>query len=303
MSQLTAVGVVGLGAMGGRIAAALGAVRPVMVYDVRPDVVASAAESSGVTAVETLADLVARVDTVVLSLPTAAVVGDVIDGLLDALPAAPGDAARLRRVADTSTIGPDASRAFAERLAAVRICYVDAPILGRPASVGSWTVPVGGPDDAVAAVADLLAPVARRVVGVGPVGSAATIKVLNNTMLGVINAATAEVLALAAAAGLDPGVFVDTVLESGAASVSGLFKDVAPRAVEGDFAPVFSLELMLKDSRLGVELAARHGAALPVAEAAERFHAEAVSAGHGAEDSIAAVRLLEERFGVSARRR
>lgn len=302
MSESAPVGVVGLGAMGGRIAAALGAVRPVVVYDVRPDVVASAAESPGVTGAEALSELAGRVGTVVLSLPSAAVVGDVVDALVAATAGEEGPAA-LRRVADTSTIGPDESRAFAERLATVGIAYVDAPILGRPASVGSWTVPVGGPDDVVAAVADLLAPVARRVTGVGPVGSAATIKVLNNTMLGVINAATAEVLALAAAAGLDPGVFVDTVLESGAASVSGLFKDVAPRAVDGDFAPVFALELMLKDSHLGVELAARHGATLPVAEAAERFHAEAVSAGHGAEDSIAAVRLLEERFGVSARRR
>ncbi len=81
---------------------------------------------------------------------------------------------------------------------------------------------------------------ARRVVRVGGVGAAATLKVLNNLMLGTINAITAEVLVLSQAAGLDPGVFVDTVVESGAASVSGLFKDVGPRAVDGDFSPTFA---------------------------------------------------------------
>ena len=77
-------------------------------------------------------------------------------------------------------------------------------------------------------LADLLAPVAARVVPVGDVGAGATVKVVNNQMLAIINAGTAEALALAAAAGLDPGVFVDTVIDSGAASVSGLFRDVAP---------------------------------------------------------------------------
>ena len=68
-----------------------------------------------------------------------------------------------------------------------------------------------------------------------------------------------------AAAGLDPGVFVDTVIDSGAASVSGLFRDVAPRAVDGDFEPVFSLALMRKDNALAVELASASGVPTPVA--------------------------------------
>jgi 3-hydroxyisobutyrate dehydrogenase-like beta-hydroxyacid dehydrogenase len=141
------------------------------------------------------------------------------------------------------------------------------------------------------------------VVAVGPVGSAATIKVVNNQMLAVINAATAEALAVAAAAGLDPGVFVDTVIDSGAASVSGLFRDVAPRAVDGDFEPVFSLALMHKDNALAVDLASASGLSTPVASAALALHSRGLDAGLGERDSIAVLSVLEGDSGVSARRR
>lgn len=286
------VGIVGLGAMGLRMASALGEVRPVLAYDVRPDAVAQATARTGVAGAGSVAEVAAGTPVVLLSLPTAGAVR----GLL-------GDLVATDLVLDTSTIGPADTRAFAEVLAPSDTVYLDAPVLGRPASVGGWTIPVGGRAEQVARARAVLAPLAARVVPVGPVGAATTIKVLNNTMLGAINAVTGEMLALAAAAGIDPGVFVDTVIDSGAASVSGLFKDVAPRAVAGDFDPVFTLALMLKDVRLGVELAVRCGLDLPVARAAERSHADAVAAGHGEEDSIAVVRLLEERSGLSVRRR
>ena len=121
-------------------------------------------------------------------------------------------------------------------------------------------------------------------------------------MLAIINAGTAEALALAAAAGLDPGVFVDTVIDSGAASVSGLFRDVAPRAVDGDYDPVFSLALMRKDNALAVALAAESGVPVPVSAAALALHTDGVEAGLGARDSIAVLGVLEQASGVPARR-
>ena len=96
-------------------------------------------------------------------------------------------------------------------------------------------------------------------------------------MFSVINAVTAEALLLAQAAGLDPGVFVDTVVDSGAATVSGLFRSVAPRAVDGDFAPTFSLDLVRKDNDLAVQLATSLGLELPVGSAARDLHDRAVA--------------------------
>lgn len=291
----TSVGVVGLGAMGAGIARVLAEAGrpPRAVHDVRDEARARAADS-GLHAVGSLADLAAACEVVVLSLPAADVVAEVLRELLDA--------GRDLLVVDTSTIGPDSAREHAETAAAAGSAYVDAPILGRPDLAGRWTIPLGGSAHDAARAAEVLAPVADRIVHVGPSGAAATIKVANNLMFSVINAVTAEALLLVEAAGGDPGVFVDTVIDSGAATVSGLFRSIAPRAVDGDFTPTFSLDLTRKDNALAVDLARAAGVELSVADAALSLHDAAVRAGHGAEDSVSVLRLLEERAGITARR-
>ena len=247
------------------------------------------ARTQAQTAADSAAEVAARCPVVVLSLPTPAVVRSVVDELATA---SPGPMVR-----DTSTIGPDTAQGCRERLAEAGGDYADCPILGRPESVGSWTIPVGGTPAAAATSEEVLAPVARRVVRVGEVGAAATLKVLNNLMLGAINAVTAEVLVLSQASGLDPAVFVDTVVDSGAASVSGLFKDDGPRAVSGDFRPTFSLELMGKDNGLALDLADRHRVPMPVGRAAQLLNTMGLAAGLGGQDSIAVVRVLEQLTG------
>jgi 3-hydroxyisobutyrate dehydrogenase-like beta-hydroxyacid dehydrogenase len=287
------IGVIGLGTMGGPIAVGLvEGGRQVVGFD--PDAAARhRCADRGVPTVESVDEVAC--DVAVLSLPTPTVVRAVVDALCAG--AAPPV------VLDTSTIDPDTAVACRERLLAAGGDYADCPVLGRPANVGTWTIPVGGSDGLAEIAGWALGPVARRVVPVGATGAAATVKILNNLMLGVINGVTAEVLVLAAAAGLDPGTFVDTVVDSGAASVSGLFRDVAPRAVDGDFTPTFSLGLMRKDNGLALDLAARLGVPLPVGTAAQTLNTMAVSSGLGDEDSIAVVKMLEQVTGHSARRR
>lgn len=287
------VGVVGLGAMGLPMATALAGAGPVLAWDATAAARDRAADA-GVTVAASLDDVARECRTVILSLPSSAVVEDVLRSLVAAAPAL--------LVLDTSTIGPDDSRRLHALALESDSTYLDTPVLGRPEMVGSWTVPMGGPVSAHTAVSGVLAPVAKRVVHVGDVGAAATLKVANNLMFSVINAVTAEALLLARAAGLDPGVFVDTVVDSGAATVSGLFRSIGPRAVEGDFTPTFTLDLVRKDNDLAVQLAASLGLELSVGAAARDLHDRAVLAGHGAEDSIAVLRLLEEEFGQEARR-
>ncbi len=287
------VGVVGLGAMGLPIATALAARRPVVAHDASPAVLERAA-AAGLRVAGTLVEVARTCSTVILSLPSADVGEQVVAALT---PEAPG-----LLVLDTSTVGPDDARRLGALARSHGSTYLDTPILGRPESVGAWTVPVGGPAAAYAAVARVLEPVADRVVHVGDLGAGATLKVVNNLMFSVINAVTAEALLLAEAAGLDPGVFVDTVMDSGAATVSGLFRSIAPRAVDGDFTPTFTLDLVRKDNDLAVRLAESAGIDLAVGGAALAVHRAAVEAGHGAEDSVAVLRMLEERSGRTARR-
>ena len=250
--------------------------------------------AAGLRVVDTMVEVARSCNTVILSLPSADVGEQVVAALA---PEAPG-----LLLLDTSTVGPDDARRLGALARTHGSTYLDTPVLGRPESVGGWTVPVGGPAAAYAAVARVLEPVAARVVHVGDLGAGATLKVANNLMFSVINAVTAEALLLAEAAGLDPGVFVDTVVDSGAATVSGLFRSIAPRAVAGDFAPTFTLDLVRKDNDLAVRLAQSVGLDLPVGGAALALHRDAVEAGHGSEDSVAVLRLLEERAGLVARR-
>jgi 3-hydroxyisobutyrate dehydrogenase len=287
------LGVVGLGAMGLPIVQALADAGPVVAHDASPEARARA-DATEARVVSSLEEVARSCNTVVLSLPSAAVVSEVVGVLA---PAAPG-----LLLLDTSTVGPDDARRLHEQARALGSTYLDTPVLGRPASVGSWTLPMGGPASALAAVADALGPIGR-VVHVGDVGAAATLKVANNLMFSAINAVTAEALVLATAAGLDPGVFVDTVAGSGAATVSGLFRSIAPRAVDGDFDPTFALDLVRKDNALAVDLAASLGLSLEVGAAALSMHERAVASGHGSEDSVAVLKVLEEESGVTARRR
>lgn len=288
------IGVVGLGAMGLVMLTGLrDAGATVTGFDVS-DAARGRATETGAQVAPSLEDLAADSDVVLLSLPTPAVVTGVVGELVEA-------GASGLRVLDTSTIDPGTAAQAAQTLQAAGHFYADCPVLGRPGAVGKWTIPVGGDQVSFECARQALAPLARTV-HVGAVGSAATIKILNNMMLATINAVTAEALVLAQASGVDPGVFVDTVVDSGAASVSGLFKDVAPRAVDGDFAPTFSVNLMRKDNALALQLAESHALALPVASAAQLLNTMAVAAGHGDEDSVAVIKALEKVAGISARR-
>lgn len=296
-STALCVGVIGLGAMGLRLATRVAAAgTTVRVFDSSPAAAARAAEE-GLDVVADVREL-ADCHAVVLSLPTPAVVL----GVVAELASAAHDRGGAVTVLDTSTIGPADARAAAQVADELGQAYADCPILGRPESVGNWTFPVGGEDDAVAMARRVLAPVARLVVGVGPVGTASATKVLNNLMLGTINAVTAELLVLAEAAGLDPGRWVDVVVDSGAASVSPIFRDVAARAVDGDFEPTFTLQLMHKDNGLGLDLADELRVPMVTARAAQHLNTMGLAAGHGAEDSIAVVKVLESITGHEARR-
>lgn len=291
------VGVVGLGAMGLQLAVRL-AEAGATVLAVDPSEAARTRASAAGLEVVGGPEALAACEAVVLSLPTPQVVLAVVTAVCDAAAEQGGSLTVL----DTSTVGPEDARAAAAVATARGQVYADTPILGRPESVGRWTFPVGGDPATVELAGRVLAPVAALVEGVGEVGTASATKVLNNLMLGTINAVTAELLVLAEAAGLDPGRWVDLVVDSGAASVSPLFRDVAKRAVDGDFDPTFTLQLMHKDNGLALALADQLRVPMITGRAAQQVNTMALAAGHGAEDSIAVVKVLESITGRTARR-
>jgi 3-hydroxyisobutyrate dehydrogenase len=175
-----------------------------------------------------------------------------------------------------------------EQLASLGGRLVDAPVLGtrKPAEEGKLTAFLSGPRDARHAVRPVAEAVSAKVVDVGDrVGDATRLKLVLNTWVLFLTEGSAELLALASAAGLDP----ERVLEAlaGGPLDSAYLQQKGAMVAAERFEPQFKLETALKDAGLVRELAARSGVELALLEAtADRF-ARAVELGHGSEDMAA----------------
>jgi len=277
--------VIGLGTMGGRCAA-LAVEKGFAVAGYDPvGAVRERAAGHGVTVAPDAAAAVREARVVLVSVPLPEHVVDLADGPLQE--AAPGTV-----VVDLSTIDPGSARQAHESLAGRDVVYVDAPVLGRPDRCGAWTLVVGGPAGAVEQVTPVLEKtVAARVLRVGDVGAGSAVKLLNNLMFGAINAVTAEALTICRHSGVDPAVFVDAVAQSGAATVSNLFKELAPRMIADDDEPTFALELLAKDNRLALQLAQQMRTAAPVAATVDMLNTVGLAHGLGPRDSGAVHRV------------
>lgn len=196
-------------------------------------------------------------------------------------------------IVDTSTVDPATSQQNAAAARLVHVGYLDAPVLGRPAGVGGWTLPIGGEAGDIETATPVLKTFAARVVHVGPSGRGNVIKLLNNLMFGAINAVTCEVFAAAERLGVEQALLFDTIADSGAATVSNLFRELGPKIVEREFAPNFSVDNLEKDIGLGLAMARASGSKLEVSEAVQRLNRQAQAAGLGSEDSAAVVKIID----------
>jgi len=287
------IGLVGFGIMGASMATRfIEAGSNVVAYDV-DDGARERAQALGCEVVGSPAAVADNTAIIVVSLPRAEHVTSVVQGpggLLEG--AAPGSV-----IVDTSTVDPQTTQANAAVSAARQVGYLDAPVLGRPQGVGNWTLPVGGDEAELHRVEPVLRVVASRIVHVGPSGHGNTLKLLNNLMFGAINSATCETFALADRLGLDRRLLFDTIVESGAATVSNLFRELGPKILEGDFEPQFSVDNLAKDIGLGLAMARSAGLSLDVGEAGQRLNQRAQAAGHGHEDTAAIVTVAGEAEG------
>lgn len=282
---MDAVGVVGLGLMGGALAGRFrGAGLRVVGFDLRDECRQRLAAAGG-TVAPSVCGVFEAARTVVLSLPDSAAVAAVLADAGDALPGT--------TVIDTTTGDPDATAATGERLDALGAEYLDATLTGssREAALGELVVTVGGRAGAFAACEPLFRLVARRWVHVGPWGSGARAKLVVNLVLGLNRAVLAEGLGFARRCGLDPAALLD-VLKGGAA-YSRVMDTKGPKMLAGDFAPEARLAQHLKDVRLILAQGAAAGAYLPLSELHERLLAQLVHDGFGECDNSSVVRAFD----------
>lgn len=168
--------------------------------------------------------------------------------------------------------------------------FLDAPVTGtKPhAASGELLFLVGGSADALDAARPVFSVLGRDVVHLGPSGSGALMKLVNNFMCGVQAASFAEAISLIDAGGLDRVKAVSIL--TGGAPGSGIVKRMADRMAANDFAPHFALRWMAKDLAYAVGSGSASGVSLRTAAAALSVFQEAIAEGHGDEDFSAVIK-------------
>lgn len=257
----TSIAVVGLGHMGGGMAATLvRAGRTVLGVDPGPG-----PTPEGVKRLE-LAEALAGVRTLVLSLPGT----EQVDQILPTLQQAP----HPLLVIDASTCPPDDTRRRAAQLAEHGHVLVDAPVSGGPsgAASGQLTVFLGCPEQHLPAVMEALEPLATNVNHVGEVGAGNTAKLMNNLLCGIHLAAARALHGVAEASGVDEERLLAAI--NTASGRSAVTEVNLPRWVlSGSFDSGFPVGLMARDVMLAADMVAEQGASSPLVEAAEEMWA------------------------------
>ncbi len=191
---------------------------------------------------------------------------------------------------ESSTLSGDWIRELAAKGAERGCQFLDAPVTGtKPqASSGQLVFLVGGSVEALDAARPVFSVLGRDVVHLGPTGSGALMKLVNNFLCGVQAASFAEAMSMVDAGGLDHAKAVSIL--TGGAPGSGIVKRVAERIAANDFTPNFALRWMAKDLAYALREAASRGIALQTAASALAVFEQAVAEGHGDEDFSAVSR-------------
>jgi 3-hydroxyisobutyrate dehydrogenase-like beta-hydroxyacid dehydrogenase len=288
---MATIGVVGLGAMGSRIARRLaGAGHDLVVWN-RDRSKAEPLAISGALVGETPADVARRVEAVITMVSDPQALADVTEGP-DGAVAGVGEGATLIQM---STVGPAATARLASLLPDDAL--LDSPVLGSISEVeaGTLNVFVGGQPELLERWRPLLSTLGT-VLRVGPVGAGTAAKlVANMTLVGVIGV-LGEALALGDALGL---ARTSSFAVLGKTALADQAERRRPAIESGDYPPRFGLSLARKDADLIVEAAARAGLGLRLAKAARDWLAEAEGAGLGAADYSAVLARMLDRSRTS----
>ena len=180
--------------------------------------------------------------------------------------------------------------------AAQRGCeFLDAPVTGsKPhAESGQLLFLVGGAGAAKDRAMPVLSVLGRDTIHLGPTGSGALMKLINNFLAGVQAVSFAEALALIDAGGLSREQAI--AILTGGVPGSPMVKRVADRVASGDFSPHFLMRLMAKDIAYAVQEGAQRGVELRTAAAALAEFKQAIDDGHGEEDFTAIATALMNR--------
>lgn len=196
---------------------------------------------------------------------------------------------------DMSTVDAETSRE-SSRLAHERSAlFLEAPVAGsrKPAEDATLTVMAGGDRALYDSALPLLEKMAKKILFLGGLGNAASMKLANNLVMGGMLTALCEGMALAAGAGLDLAQFME-VLDSGAIANPMFRMKGNAIANNGEFPTAFPLKHMQKDLRLALRAAEEMGQPLFVTATVNELFKKAMGAGLGDADFAAVSRVIKK---------
>jgi 2-hydroxy-3-oxopropionate reductase len=292
---MTTVGFIGLGIMGGPMAANLvKAGFDVIGYNRGPEPTRRLVEQGGRGA-DSLAEAVRDADVVVTMLPDSSDVEAVAlgeDGIY-----AHAKPATLHL--DMSSIRPDVAKQVAEAGKQRGLRVLDAPVSGgeQGAIDATLSIMIGGDPNDFADARPVLEAVGRTVVHVGPVGAGQTVKAANQLIVAGTIELVAEAIVFLEAYGVDMEAAIK-VLAGGLAG-NAILERKAPGMLARDFTPGFRIELHHKDMGIVTSAAREAGVVVPLGAVVAQLIASLKAQGDGGLDHSALLKLVEQLSGRS----
>ena len=293
------VGFIGLGAMGKPMA--LNLLRAGHTLIVKNNLNESAVQelvAHGAIKAESPRELAEQVDAVITMLPTGAIVEQVVLGEQGILAGAkPGLC-----IIDMSSVAPSFTQKMARLAEERNLGYIDAPVSGgvKGAAEGTLTIMVGGEQELVNRWRPLLEVMGKKIYHVGDVGAGDAVKIVNNLLLAINMAATAEAFALGTKIGLDPQTLFEIISASSGNSYA-LSAKLPNFVFKGNFTAGFAIDLQYKDLELAVQTAKEAKVPLLLTNVAQQLYEQARAAGLGREDISAIIKPLEELLNIEVR--
>jgi 3-hydroxyisobutyrate dehydrogenase len=289
------VAVIGLGSMGLGMAGSL--VRggfDVAGSDIRPEPLAALAAAGG-RAAASPAEAARDASVVVTVVLNAAQTEEVLFGA----GAAAAAMAREGVIVSSATMSPDDARRLAQKAAAQKLFYLDAPISGgaQRAAEGALTIMAAGAPAAFAKARPVLDAMAETLYELGAEpGTGAAFKIVNQLLAGVHIAAASEALALAARMGLDLARVHEVITKS--AGNSWMFENRGRHIVAGDYAARSAVDIFVKDLGIVEDIARGSRFPAPLASAALQLFLMTSAAGMGRDDDASVARLYARIAGL-----
>lgn len=236
------------------------------------------------------ADVAAKSDiiiTIVTDSPDVQKVVQGPDGVLEGI--RPGSI-----VIDMTTMSPSVTREIAAALEEKGCEMLDAPVSGGDvgAKAGTLSIMVGGKPEVFEKCLPVFQAMGKNIVHLGPNGAGQTCKLCNQIAVAVNMLAGCEAIIFAAKNGIDPKKMLDAI--SAGAAGSWMLSNLAPRIVNGDYAPGFMIRLAQKDLRLVLETANEINLPLPGTALMNQVWRAVEAEGGGDLGTQAAIKALEK---------